>query len=142
MKKNIVYTLSFLMVGFVLVSFNLSKDNNSYEDVSDEYFEFDGQWKNLKVLPQDITKDSLMGLMRGYNAALGVKCNHCHAQDKASDEKHEKDITRHMIKLTNELNAKEFAPIGAEYAQAIECATCHRGATKVIDETKKFKLNH
>lgn len=80
-----------------------------------------------------------MGLMRGYNAALGVKCNHCHVQDKASDEKHEKDIARHMIKFTDELNAKEFAPIGPKYAQAIECATCHRGATKVMEETNAFK---
>lgn len=112
---------------------------SDYEDVSEEYFEFDGQWKNLKVLPQDISKDSLMGLMRMYNQALGVKCNHCHVQDKASDEKHEKDIARHMIQFTDELNAKEFAPIGPKYAQAIECATCHRGATKVMEETNAFK---
>jgi hypothetical protein len=112
---------------------------SDYEDVSEEYFEFDGQWKNLKVLPQDISKDSLMGLMRMYNQALGVKCNHCHVQDKASDEKHEKEITRHMIQFTDELNAKEFAPIGPKYAQAIECATCHRGATKVMEETNAFK---
>lgn len=111
---------------------------SDYEDISDEYFEFEGKWKNLKVLPQDISKDSLMGLMRGYNVALGVKCNHCHSQDKSSDEKHEKDIARHMIKFTNELNEKEFAPIAPKYAQAIECATCHRGSAKPMDDTRAF----
>ena len=107
MKKNIAYIFSFLMVGFALMSFTQYNNSEAYEDISDEYFEFDGTWKNLKVLPQDISKDSLMGLMKGYNVALGVKCNHCHVQDKSSDEKHEKEITRHMIKFTDGLNAKE-----------------------------------
>ena len=134
--------LAFLLVAvfsIVGLSAYTTANESDYEDVSEEYFEFDGQWKNLKVLPQDISKDSLMGLMRMYNQALGVKCNHCHVQDKASDEKHEKEITRHMIQFTDELNAKEFAPIGPKYAQAIECATCHRGATKVMEETNAFK---
>ena len=134
--------LPFLLVAvfsIVGLSAYTTANESDYEDVSEEYFEFDGQWKNLKVLPQDISKDSLMGLMRMYNQALGVKCNHCHVQDKASDEKHEKEITRHMIQFTDELNAKEFAPIGPKYAQAIECATCHRGATKVMEETNAFK---
>lgn len=135
-KLTFLIIAVFSMIG---LSAYTTANVSEYENVSDEYFEFDGQWKNLKVLPQDISRDSLMGLMRGYNAALGVKCNHCHVQDKASDEKHEKDIARHMIKFTDELNAKEFVPIGAEYAQAIECATCHRGATKVMEETNAFK---
>jgi len=140
MKKNIAYIFSFLMVGFALMSFTQYNNSEAYEDISDEYFEFDGTWKNLKVLPQDISKDSLMGLMKGYNVALGVKCNHCHVQDKSSDEKHEKEITRHMIKFTDELNAKEFAPIGEQYKNAVECATCHRGSTKPMTDTKNFMM--
>src|SRR5690606_32240294 len=124
MKKHIIYLCSFLLLSFVLMSFN----NN----VKEVYFgkTSEDQFKNLKVLPQNISKDSLMSLMRGYNQALGVKCNHCHSGDKAADDKHSKEVARHMIKFTNELNANEFAPIGEQYKNAIECATCHRGSTK------------
>jgi len=133
MKKNLIYVLSFLLVGMVLMSFNQKAKETYYGSVSEDGF------KNLKILPKDISKDSLMALMKGYNQALGVKCNHCHTlMDKSSDEKHEKDIARHMIKFTNELNAKEFAPIGEQYKNAIQCATCHRGSTKPIEDTNMF----
>jgi len=132
MNKNVIYICSFLLVGFLLMSFNNNFQKNAYRDISEDGF------KNLKILPQNISKDSLMALMKGYNQALGVKCNHCHTMDKSSDEKHEKEIARHMIKFTNELNAKEFAPIGDQYKNAIECATCHRGSTKPMSDTKAF----
>src|SRR5690606_12001017 len=132
MKKNVIFICSFLLVGLLLMSFNNNFQNNSYQDISKDGF------KNLKVLPQDISKDSLMALMKGYNQALGVKCNHCHTMDKSSDDKHEKEIARHMIKFTNALNANEFAPIGEKYKNAIECATCHRGSTKPMDDTRAF----
>lgn len=132
MKKNLIYIFSFLLVGLVLMSFNNNFHTETYEGMSKDGF------KNLKILPKDISKDSLMNLMEGYNKALGVKCNHCHTMDKSSDKKHEKEIARHMIKFTNELNAKEFAPIGDQYKNAIECATCHRGSTKPMSDTKAF----
>lgn len=132
MKKNLLYMFSFLLVGLVLMSFNNNFHTETYEGMSKDGF------KNLKILPKNISKDSLMNLMEGYNKALGVKCNHCHTMDKSSDKKHEKEIARHMIKFTNELNAKEFAPIGNEYKNAIECATCHRGSTKPMSDTKAF----
>ncbi|MBA5792030.1 c-type cytochrome [Flavobacterium sp. xlx-214] len=133
MKKNAMYILSFLLVGLVLMSFNLKTKETYYGSVAKDGF------KNLKILPQSISKDSLMNLMEGYNKALGVKCNHCHVMlDKSSDKKHEKEVARHMIKFTDELNAKEFAPIGEKYKNAIECATCHRGSTKPMDDTNAF----
>lgn len=132
MKKNLIYMFSFLLMGLVLMSFNNNFHTETYEGMSKDGF------KNLKILPKNISKDSLMNLMEGYNKALGVKCNHCHTMDKSSDKKHEKEIARHMIKFTNELNAKEFAPIGDQYKNAIECATCHRGSTKPMSDTKMF----
>lgn len=131
MKKNLVYIFGFLLAGFVLMSFN-NHTKEVYFGTSEDGF------KNLKVLPQDISKDSLMGLMKGFNQALGVKCNHCHTMDKSSDKKHEKEVARHMIKMTNELNTREFAPVGEKYTNAIECATCHRGSTKPMEDTKAF----
>ena len=34
---------------------------------------------NLKVLPKNISHDDLGKVMHGFNNALGVKCNFCHA---------------------------------------------------------------
>ncbi|WP_153796958.1 c-type cytochrome [Foetidibacter luteolus] len=95
-------------------------------------------YKNLKVLPADITHDSLKILMEEYSDALGVKCNFCHAPQKenpqkldfASDEKHEKDITRHMIKMTMGINKDYFNFSGSNKPDTIRvvgCITCHRG---------------
>ena len=96
-------------------------------------------WENLKVLPKDISKDSLMGLMKNYSAALGVKCNHCHIPSKkdatkldfANDSKIEKEIARGMIGMTNEINAKHFQPYfpdpKPEQVHVVNCVMCHRG---------------
>ncbi len=60
----------------------------------------DPGYKNLKILPKDISKEKLHTIMKGFNDALGVKCGFCHAPSKdttvskwpdfASDEKPEK----------------------------------------------------
>lgn len=126
----------FLLLGLGLIiglSAYKASEMPEYEDI-----DYVGGFKNLKVLPQDISKDSLMGLMKSYNVALGVKCNHCHDKDKAADTKHEKEVARHMIKFTNELNQNEFAPIGDKYKNAISCAMCHRGSTKPMEDSKQF----
>ncbi|AVR44242.1 c-type cytochrome [Christiangramia fulva] len=98
------------------------------------------RWKNLKVLPQDITKDSLMGLMKNYETSLSVHCNYCHTPSKEdptkldfpSDEKLEKVIARGMIKMTNEVNANYFQPYFPDpkpkQVQVVNCVLCHRGA--------------
>src|SRR5262249_36704395 len=39
-------------------------------------------FKNLQVLPKDISHDSLDAIMDGFKAALGVKCSFCHAPSK------------------------------------------------------------
>ena len=97
--------------------------------------------RNLKVLPQNISRDSLDHLMHGYNDALGVKCGFCHAQnannpgklDFGSDEKPEKEIARQMITMTMEINKKYFTfntSDTAHAANAVTCTTCHRGEAK------------
>jgi len=76
--------------------------------------------KNLKLL----TPENLMPAMRSYTVALGVKCDFCHVPgDFASDEKHHKEIARHMIELARSINTK--FPDGKEH---VTCYTCHRGA--------------
>jgi hypothetical protein len=104
--------------------------------------------RNLKVLPKDISHDDLEKVMDTWKAALGVKCNFCHAPSKdstsrrldfASDAKPEKDIARHMFRMTAKINKKYFSfekdDKGATIP-AISCITCHRGSPHP-DEVKK-----
>ncbi|WP_447641680.1 MULTISPECIES: c-type cytochrome [Chitinophagaceae] len=122
---------SSLLVG--LLSAGLLVVTTSYKNAGDP-----GNFKNLKVLPQDISKDSLHDLMDGYNAALGVKCNFCHAPkangerglDFASDEKKEKGFARHMITMTQNINKNEFNfenSARPDTINIVTCGTCHRG---------------
>ncbi len=95
--------------------------------------------KNLKILPKDISDDDLDKVMDGFKAALGVKCGFCHAREKtpgsdhmdfASDEKPEKNIARHMMKMTAKINKKYFSFNKNEQGEtvpAVSCITCHRG---------------
>lgn len=94
-------------------------------------------YKNLKVLPKNISHDDLDKVMDNFKASLGVRCNFCHAPSKdeprkmdfASDEKPEKNVARNMMRMTAKLNKKYFdykasdttaiAPVG--------CYTCHHG---------------
>jgi hypothetical protein len=97
------------------------------------------KYKNLKILPKDISKADLDKVMDDFKAALGVKCSFCHAPSKdtaqhwpdfASDDKPEKGIARGMMKMTAKINKKYFSYNKNEQGQAIptvECMTCHHG---------------
>lgn len=96
-----------------------------------------GFFKNLQVLPKDISKDSLDEIMDGFKAALGVKCGFCHAVDSnthkldfASDAKEEKGVARYMIKMTAGINSTYFNFEKSERPDTIavvKCKTCHHG---------------
>jgi len=95
---------------------------------------------NLKVLPKDISHEDLDRIMDNWKLALGVKCNFCHAPSKdstshhldfASDAKPEKDIARHMFRMTAKINKKYFSfnkDDKGEMIPSISCMTCHRGS--------------
>ncbi len=87
--------------------------------------------QNLKVLPKDMPRQQLLGIMNGWNRALGVTCNHCHVDDKASDEKPEKEVARAMVKMMMSLrqNANDFLPDNR--IAKVSCWTCHRGSAKI-----------
>lgn len=91
--------------------------------------------KNLKVLPKSTSHEDLDKVMKGFNAALGVKCNFCHAGkpngekglDFASDENPHKNIARQMMKMTKKINGKYFKHEQEGVVQHITCETCHNG---------------
>ncbi len=41
-----------------------------------------GKYKNLKILPQDISEQKLDSIMEFYSKALGSSCSFCHAAMK------------------------------------------------------------
>ena len=96
------------------------------------------KFKNLKVLPKDISKEQLDQVMDGFKAALGVKCNFCHAPqadnpkklDFASDAKPEKNTARKMMRMTAKINKKYFHDEKMQNGKAllaVSCVTCHNG---------------
>ena len=95
-------------------------------------------YKNLKVLPKDIsTKDLSRIMIDEFEDGLGVSCGFCHAEvkdshklDYASDEKPEKEIARLMMKMTLDVNEKYFQvphPLIGDSVLSITCMTCHKG---------------
>jgi Photosynthetic reaction centre cytochrome C subunit len=96
--------------------------------------------RNLKVLPKDISHEDLGKVMDVWKTSLGVKCGFCHAPvadstshhlDFASDAKPEKNIARHMFRMTAKINKKYFSfdkDDKGNAIPAISCMTCHRGS--------------
>jgi cytochrome c553 len=107
------------------------------------------EFKNLQVLPQDITRDQLMATMRSFTRGLGVRCNHCHVVtatepeeklDFPSDAKEEKKVARVMYTMAKEINTTWLARVEAAEGHTeapaanapwrVSCWTCHRGKTE------------
>jgi hypothetical protein len=121
----------------------------------------DEGWKNLQVLPKDISEQHLDSIMKEWCISLGFRCNSCHARfadttnhhlDFASDAKDEKKAARNMVKMTAYLNANYFNWNNSnkpDTIHAVICYTCHRGSSdidsknflteiqKIIEEKKK-----
>jgi len=91
--------------------------------------------KNIKVLPKSMTYHQVDQLMDEWASALGVRCNFCHAQDKASDEKPEKEMARHMYLMAAKINKKYFKAqkdsLGAVAESSVNCYTCHHGVAHI-----------
>jgi len=95
--------------------------------------------QNLQVLPKDMTLQQVQQTMRGFTAALGVECSHCHVggqQERAKDDNPKKAIARKMFQMTASINKDLLKDIGepaAAGASKVTCFTCHRGAIKPLN---------
>lgn len=123
MKKSYVVTLGFALM--IAASLAFTKD--------------DPRYKNLQVLPKNITEQQLDSVMHNFTDALSVKCSFCHVKNKetnewdhASDANKHKLITRDMMRMTTEINKEYFDYTGAEQKLGtplmVTCYTCHNGS--------------
>jgi hypothetical protein len=97
------------------------------------------RFENLKVLPRDIPRDSLIQIMRGFSMSLGVRCQYCHVQrqgadgrevtDFKSDDKEPKEKARFMMRMTRDLNTQVLPQVPHRHDPpvGVGCVTCHRG---------------
>lgn len=90
--------------------------------------------KNLQVLPPDMPREQLFGVMKKFSQALGVRCTFCHVGKEgeplstfnfSSDAKREKEMARWMMRVTQDINSKFETDMNKP---AVTCYTCHRGA--------------
>jgi hypothetical protein len=92
------------------------------------------KFKNLQVLPKNISEAALDKIMDSFNYSLGVSCDYCHAKGEnpeqlkfASDAKPEKNAARKMMLMTYDINMKNFGGTKNRIeSQTIKCITCHR----------------
>jgi hypothetical protein len=134
-KKVTVVLFLAAFTAFGVAAYNPAKEKK----VQGSYRSDTSLFKNLKVLPKDISKDSLDTIMHGFNNSLGVKCFFCHVHEGNdfktgwkfdSDEKPEKETARYMLKMTAGINATYFnidSTSRPDTITAVRCVTCHRG---------------
>jgi len=120
-RKTIV--VSAALIAFVLISVAFSTPPER-------------KFKNLKILPKNISEKELDSVMHGFTRGLGVRCDFCHVptadhkMDFASDEKPEKNIARKMMKMARKINRKYFnyeKDEQGKVVQALTCYSCHHG---------------
>jgi hypothetical protein len=122
MKRTILVTLGFAFM--ISVSLAFTKDDPIY--------------KNLKVLPKNITKEQMDSVMHHFENSLGVGCGYCHVRndstrktDFVSDNNPKKNKAREMMKMMDKINDKYFDVTGAKRTITtqlmVTCYTCHHG---------------
>lgn len=99
--------------------------------------------KNLKVLPADLSRDSVVKIMRfAVASGLGVTCSYCHGApnvpfdsiDFASDERPTKRTAREMMRMVARINGELLPGIPNRGTPPVEvqCITCHRGSPRPL----------
>jgi len=108
---------------------------------------------NLKVLPETISRDSLLTVMKGFSFSLGVPCKYCHVGgdsdprnlrgvEFAKDDDPDKRKARFMIRMLDSLNQTVLAALPDRDVPEVRmtCKTCHRGQAKPRLLTQEMAL--
>ena len=97
---------------------------------------------NTKVIPHSTPVMEVVGTMRNFTSALGVRCQFCHVGregqplaefDFASDQKRNKLVARQMMRMVAEINHRlDTIPDRGKPPVTATCMTCHRGVSRPI----------
>jgi hypothetical protein len=98
--------------------------------------------QNLQVLPDTMSHDAVIAVMRNFTTSLGVRCSHCHVPydpakpdslNFASDARPTKDVARGMMRMVREINGELLPEIpNLDSPMQVGCMTCHRGAPRPL----------
>lgn len=97
------------------------------------------EFSNLQYFPKNISREELIGVMRGFSFSLGVRCQYCHDAKEgvafkdtnfASDEKPTKRTARSMLRMVDTINREYIARLESGTGNRVECVTCHHGLNK------------
>jgi tetratricopeptide (TPR) repeat protein len=99
------------------------------------------EFTNLQVLSEDVSRGELMGVMRSFSMATGLRCSSCHVgeegqpfseYDFASDDKAAKRKAREMMGMVADINDKYLAMLPNRRSPGVEvsCVTCHGGVRR------------
>jgi photosynthetic reaction center cytochrome c subunit len=102
---------------------------------------------NVKVIPKSTPPIQVVGMMRNFAGALGVRCQYCHVGqegqplstfDFAKDEKRTKLVARQMMRMVEEIN-RRVDTLPHDHDQPpphdslrVTCMTCHRGVSRPV----------
>jgi hypothetical protein len=97
---------------------------------------------NTQVIPHNTPVIQVIGMMRNFTGALGVRCQFCHVGEEgmplaqfdfAKDEKRTKLVARQMMRMVQEINRRlDTLPGRTPPGLQVTCATCHRGVTRPV----------
>jgi hypothetical protein len=79
-------------------------------------------FKDLQVLPKDITKPALKAIMKQMAKDLGKDCDHCHKEPDMAADTDKKKTAREMMEMVKVINTKFPMTM-----KKVTCWTCHRG---------------
>ena len=91
---------------------------------------------NLQYFPKTMSREEVVGVMRGFSFSLNVRCEFCHAakdgtdakaMDFASDEKETKRTARKMLRMVDAVNQEYIGKLGKPSPVQVSCVTCHHG---------------
>lgn len=97
---------------------------------------------NTHVIPRSTPPTQVIGQMRDFTFALGVRCSHCHVGEEGrplgefdfpADDRRPKRVAREMMKMVAEINRRlDTLPERGSDGLEVTCNTCHRGVARPI----------
>lgn len=95
--------------------------------------QIEGPFTNLQIMPKNSTKEAVMSVMQDMTFSVGTRCSYCHVGegddlstfDFASDARPGKEVTRVMMRMTDDMNNNYLAEIDSE--GEVTCLMCHQG---------------